>query len=270
MYRISISLFVSFLTVFVSCGSRDQQKQSPQEIEDPLKHLQGLVERYPDSLMLGQELIQAYRNHGNYDSAIQLTERLIDRDTANAYLWNIMATLFYESGDTLGTIRSLEKAVSMYPLPDYYIALGTVYAEMKNDDALIIADAVIDMPEPNPNRSEAYFIKGLYYNYNGQPRRAIRALDSALALNYTFMYAYREKAIALYELKQYQEALNTLRRAVLLQNRYDEGYYWMGKVYEKLNEPDSAAFSYENALLYDKNYTEAKEALDRLQKNKKR
>lgn len=257
------------MLLLTACGGREKSAGTKPPATDPLIDLQHQVAMYPDSMLLGQELIQVYRNRGHYDSAIALTQRLIHRDTTNAYLWNVMATLHYESGDTAGTIRSLEKAASMYPLPDYYIALGTVYAEMRNKEALRIADAVIDMPEPNPNKSEAYFIKGLYYNYNREPRKAIPVLDSAIGLNYTFMYAYREKAIALYDLADYNAALLTLKRAVLLQNRYDEGYYWMGRVYEKLNETDSAAICYQNALLYDKNYVEAQEALKQLQKRKK-
>ncbi len=45
---------------------------------------------------------------------------------------------------------------------------------------------------------DAYFIKGLYYNYMNEPKKAIPLLDSCLALDFTYMYAYREKAIALY------------------------------------------------------------------------
>ncbi len=56
-----------------------------------------------------------------------------------------------------------------------------------------------------------------------------------------------------------------MKRAVTIQNNFDEGYYWMGKCYEKLNKKDEAIQSYQNALLYDKDFIEAREALDRLQ-----
>ena len=79
------------------------------------------------------------------------------------------------------------------------------------------------------------------------------------------MYAYREKAIALYNLSKYNDALKVLKRAVTIQNNYDEGYFWMGKCYEKLNQKDEAIQSYQSALLYDKNFTEAREALKRLE-----
>ena len=54
------------------------------------------------------------------------------------------------------------------------------------------------------------------------------------------------------------------KRTVTIQNNFDEGYYWMGKCYEKLNRKDDAIQSYQTALLYDKNFTEAKEALEKI------
>jgi tetratricopeptide (TPR) repeat protein len=82
------------------------------------------------------------------------------------------------------------------------------------------------------------------------------------------MYAYREKGIALYQEKKYEEAIKVLSRGVTLQNNFDEGYYWMGKCYEKLNEKNEAIQSYQNALLYDKDFIEARKALERLQQEK--
>jgi tetratricopeptide (TPR) repeat protein len=178
-------------------------------------------------------------------------------------LWNIKATLYFENNDTLGAINSLQHAIDIYPLPEYLVALGTVFAEIKSENALKIADDLLQNNREK-NGKDAYFIRGLYYNYLNKSEKAIVNLDSCLKLDFTYMYAYREKAIALYQQKKYQEAVKVLKRAVTLQNNFDEGYYWMGKCYEKLNQKDEAIQSYQNALLYDKNFEEARRALDRL------
>jgi len=65
-------------------------------------------------------------------------------------------------------------------------------------------------------------------------------------------------------LGKYEEALGVLKKAVTIQNNFDEGYYWMGKCLEKLGRKDDAIQSYQTALLYDKNFTEAREALNKL------
>lgn len=256
----------TFVICLLACNNNDH-KVKPQESASALSDLKKAVAQYPDSLILVQELVQAYRNEGRYDSAINVTERQLNRDPGNAHLWNIKATLYFEKGDTLESVNALEHAIEIYPLPQYIVALGTVYAELKNKNAIHIADELL-YNGSEKNYDDAYFIKGLYFNYINQPQQAIKMLDSCLAMDYTYMYAYREKAIALYNLKKYDQSINVLKRAVTLQNNFDEGYYWMGRSYEKSDKPDSAIACYQNALLYDKNYVEASEALDRLTKKK--
>ena len=51
----------------------------------------------------------------------------------------------------------------------------------------------------------------------------------------------------------------------MFQNNFDEGYFWMGKCYEKLGRKDEAIESYQRALLYDKDYIEARDALNKIE-----
>ncbi len=253
------------ILLFAACNSEDKtpNPQIPSD-QNMVQNIKNQIKQYPDSLMLKENLIEAYRNEGYFDSAISVADEEIKKDSGSAYLWNIKATLYFENNDTLQAINSLKKAIGIYPLPEYLVALGTVYAEIKNPKSLYIADELL---RSNKNKSgkDAYFIKGLYYNYVNEPRMAITNLDSCLNLDFTYMYAYREKAIALYTEKKYPDALKVLKRAVTIQNNFDEGYYWMGKCYEKISDTTEAIQSYQNALLYDKNYVEAREALNKLE-----
>lgn len=250
---------------FSACTGNQNNTVKPRLNTATLTDLEKAVATYPDSATLVQELIQAYHKRGNYDSAIAIAERTVRRDTGNSYMWNVLASLKFESTDTLGAIDALEHAIGNYPLPEYYVALATIYAGMKNKNALHITDYLLENT-PTKNWDDAYFIKGYYYNCIGQPLKAIPYLDSCLGSNYTYMYAYREKAIAMYDLKKYEEAVRILTKAVTIQNNYEEGYYWLGKAYEKLNKKDSAIESYQFALLYDNEFPEAREALEKLTK----
>ena len=58
--------------------------------------------------------------------------------------------------------------------------------------------------------------------------------------------------------------MDVLERAVTVQNNFDEGYFWMGKCYEKLNQKEEAIESYQAALLYDPDFVEARQALNKL------
>lgn len=258
------AFYFAIILLFFSCTNEKKKlKQAPSI--NVLEYLKKEVDKYPDSLLLVHDLIEQYRNEGHYDSALALTDAQIKKDSGNAFLWNIKATLFFESEDTLKAIDALEHAIAIYPLPDYLAALGTIYAELKNRNAIHIADELLHLKKDKSTKN-AFFIKGLYYNFVNKSDSAIIFLDRSLQMDYSYMYAYREKAIALYQLKKYEEAINVLRRAVTIQNNFDEGYYWMGKSYEKLGQTEDAILCYQNALLYDKDYTEARDALDSLQK----
>ncbi len=257
-------LIASIISMYNLNACSDKKNDSTDAIT--LTEEQQLISQsnaYPDSLLLKENLIQFYRESGRYDQAIQATSEAIKKDSINPRLWDIKATLYFENGDTLQSIMAFEKAIDLYPDPAYIISLGTLYAQTKNEKALALADALLIASKSKADK-EAFFIKGLYYNYTGDKKKAIVFFDKCLSLSYSFMEAYREKAIALYDMGQYPEALAVLDKAVTLQNNFDEGYYYMGRCFEKLNRKAEAAEAYQTAIMYDPNYSEAKDALAKL------
>ena len=252
-----------FIILTVSCNNNEDNETTKPPGDSTIHQLKQAVEQYPDSLQLLEKLIQYYSANGIYDTAIAITDNALKRDSEVAELWDIKATLHYENEDTLNSIRAFERAISIYPLPEYIISLGTIYAQTKNPKALQVADALI-LGDKSRAQKEALFIKGLYYNYTGDKKKAMMFFDSCIRVDYTYMFAYREKAIVLYDMGKFQDALEVLTKAVTIQNNFDEGYYWMGKCYEKLNRTQDAIESYQTTLMYDKDFIEAKEALKRL------
>lgn len=248
----------------VACNHKEKdQPATPTGIDTQEKNLEDAIAQYPDSMLLKENLIQYYRDNGNYDMAIGYTGNIIQKDSNNAHLWDIKATLYFEDEDTLNSIKAYEKAISIVPDPGYIMSLGSLYAQTKNPKAIVMADALVQASKTAATK-EALFIKGLYYSYTGDKQKAIGFFDNSLALDYTFMFAYREKAIALYDMGKYEEALAVLDKALTLQNSFDEGYYWTGRCLEKLNRINEAIDYYRTALQYDPNFVEAKDALAKL------
>jgi tetratricopeptide (TPR) repeat protein len=225
--------------------------------------LAGMIAKYPDSLVLKENLIQYYRENENYDRARAVIAEALKKDSNNARLYDIKATLAYEDQDTATAISSFEKAIEIYPEPEYVIALATLYAQQKNPKALHLADALIRGSKANADK-EALFIKGLYYSAIGEKQKSLSYFDQALQMSYTFMEAYREKALSLYSLGKYQEALNVMDKALTVQNSWDEGYYFSGMILEKMGRKEDAIVSYQNALSISPDYDEARDALAKL------
>ncbi len=179
-------IHIFLLMVIISCFScSDEEVQTPFAAVNELQQLQQLkqeIAKYPDSLLLVEKLIQYYRNKGAYDSAITVTDGAIKRGPNVVDLWDIKAILHFENGDTINAISSFESAIDIFPLPEYLISLGTLYAQTKNPKALIIADALM-LAENAKAGKEAFFIKGLYYNYIGNKKKAIALFDRSTAKN---------------------------------------------------------------------------------------
>jgi tetratricopeptide (TPR) repeat protein len=232
-------------------------------IPEEEKQLRSLIAQYPDSLLLKENLIQYFRVSDNYGEAISVAKNALAKDSLNDRLLDIKATLYFENGDTVNAIKDFEKAIAINPQPEYIISLGSLYAQTKNPLALALSDALLQTPAANAQK-QAIFIKGLYYSYTGDKLKAIEHFDFCLKIDYRDILAYREKAICLYDLGKYEAALDVLQKSVAIQNTFDEGYYWMGRCYEKLDKRKEAIEHYQMALQIDPNYIEAKDALGKL------
>ena len=251
------------LLIFVACNSPEKEGPAVKQAVNQETQLIDAVTAYPDSLLLLENLVQYYRERGNYDRALVSLNKANSKDSINPRLWDIKGTLHYEGGDTAQAIRSYETAISILPEPVIIISLGALYAKIKNPKALDMADALLIGDKSNAAK-EAWFIKGLYYNAINEKQKAITFFDKALSVNYTFMDAYREKALVYYDLGKYRDALAVLDKAVTLQNNFEEGYYYKGLCLEKLNRVKEAVEAYQMALLYDPGYVEAQDALAKL------
>ncbi len=258
--------FFLLLSVIIFFACQDGQKKPILNVNvSEEDSLQKLVNQYPDSTIIREDFIQFFREHGEYSKAISQTDQAIRKDSLNDRMWYIKGILQSENSDTAAAVLSLEKAFSLKPNADYLLKLANLYALTKNFKAIQLADA---LSKYDIAAEKLLYIKGSYYLAINDKTKGIYFMDQALQINFTFMEAYREKAIALYDQQKYASALQVLNKAVTLQNSFEEGYYYIGLCLEKLNRNEEAIEAYQKALMYDSGYEEAKIALQRLDKTK--
>jgi tetratricopeptide (TPR) repeat protein len=258
-------ILIYFSLFLVACHEPEKQADSVSTTSAAVQEetLKAAVKNYPDSLLILQNLVQYYTNGQNYDAALAFVNQALAKDSIRPDLWDLKSIVAAQKGDTALAMKSLEKAIGILPDPQYIIALGALYAETSNPLALDMADALLIGTKAKAEK-EAYFIKGLYYTYKNEKEKAIPFFDKSIAASYTFMEAWLEKGLALYDLKKYKEAAEVLEKSISIQNNFDKGYYYLGQCYEKLNRTDEAIQAYQMALNYDPNYVEAKDALGKL------
>ena len=255
----NIFLFCAALIILYACNNAATEKRSATLPAAEIL-LRDAIAKYPDSVVLKENLIQYFRENSNYSEAIAETDIAIKKDTTNPRLWDMKAILHLENSDTLNSIKAFERAIAIEPQPTYLLSLGTLYAQTRNKSALNLADELLTAPKANASK-EAFFIKGLYFSATNDKQQAISFFDKCLALDFMNVPAYKEKATSLYNLGKYKDAIHTLEKAVAIQSTFDEGFYWLGRCYEKINQPKDAAEYYKLALQIDPDYAEAKDAL---------
>lgn len=252
-----------FLFLFiVSCNSNTKNEVSKNTIF--LENLKDQIASYPDSTELRVHLIYILDSLALYKDAMYETDILIKKDSFNADSWYIKAKLYEKIKDTSSAIVNYKRAIRIYPSPENILNLANLYAEYRNDTALILCNQIETTYPDKKYSADCLFIGGVYYSRSGNKNKALELFD--LCINYSFSYivAYLEKGFIFYDNKEYQKALEIFKLASQVNTTYADAYYWQAKCFEALNNKPNAIANYEKALLLDKQLTEAESAIKRL------
>ena len=226
-----------------------------------------LLARNPDSAALRMALSSTYEAGGDFRSALQLMESGIQRDSLNPVFWNRKASLLLSMGDTAGATGSLLRSLSVNPSQtDILLELGFIYADRRDAAALSVAEKILS-PEGDPRfRTEAHYLKGIYFGNIGRYAEALNAYDQAIASSYTFTDAYIEKGILLFEQKRVRDALQVFEKVLTVNNTLADAYYWRGRCLETGGDKTAALDDYRRALSLDPGILGAQEGEKRLSK----
>ncbi len=227
------------------------------------KLLQDCMIKFPANEEFKRLLSDLLVQSGRTTKAISLFDDMIKNDSSNADAWYEKGRLLEQSHDTPNAIAALSRAFSLQPTTTYTLELANMYAENKNAKALALCDDIIKKDSAR-ELTDPFFIKGIYYSNTSQYDIAIVQFDSCIGRDWKLTDAYIEKGIAFFKQKNYDNALNTFRTAVSVSFNSPDAYFWIGRCYEAINKKEEAVQYYQKAILLDKDFTEAKEALKRV------
>ena len=230
---------------------------------DAIKLLQDCIAKFPANEEFKRLLSDVYVQSGKSADALALFNNIIKNDSADADAWYEKGRLQEQIHDTPNAIASLQKAHDLQPTITYTLELANIYAENNNSRALQLCGDVIGR-DSSRELTDPFFIKGIYYSNTKQYDAAIVQFDSCIGRDWKLTDAYIEKGIAFFKQKNYDNALNTFRMAASVSFSYPDAYFWIGRCYEAINKKTEAAQYYEKAIMLDKDFTEAKEALKRV------
>lgn len=222
------------------------------------------VRQYPDSAGLRLKLAISLDSIQAYKEALTQMDSLIYKDSLNYGLWYTNGRIAEDSGDTLQAMQSYDRAIRIYPSADAMLSLANLYAEQKNERALIICSNVKRLRLGREYDAHADFISGVYNARTKNIPAALKFFDACIANDYTYMEAYIEKGLVYFDSKQYREALNVFSFASKVNALDPDPYYWLGRCYEMMNVKDSAVLRFKQSLNLNKGDKATQDALKRL------
>jgi tetratricopeptide (TPR) repeat protein len=232
--------------------------------EEMVKLLNTLVQQFPENAEVRRRLSEAYIQLGSPKKALEQYNEILRSDSTNFEAWYEKASISAQARDTPAAIQALEHAYQLQPMLMYGISLANLYAETKNSAALTLCDALLAKESGDP-----FFVKGVYYANIGQTRLALEQFENCIKRDWKLTDAYIEKGIILFNDKNIDEALKTFSLASRVSNTNPDAYYWQGRCYEISGRPEDARDNYLRAYMLDRNFTEAKSALERIDKKQK-
>jgi tetratricopeptide (TPR) repeat protein len=263
MRYLSIIIFVSLLAG--ACKS-DKEKNTPgaKELPGYVNDLAERVNKHPDSTGLRFLLIEAYDSLGMFQEAIAQTDSIIKGDSTNNAVWMRKGMLQESAKDTLGAIRSYKRSIAIYPAVDAQLSLANLFAERKNDTALLLVMNVARMMPDNLTLANCDFIAGVYHSRKGHVKMAEELFNRCISENIGLMEAYIEKGLLYFDQKKFDEALKIFQTATSVNGKYADAFYYQARCYEAMGKTQEAVSLYKQALSIDPGLKEAAAALNRL------
>jgi tetratricopeptide (TPR) repeat protein len=182
------------------------------------------------------------------NKAADSTSLLLEQYPDSVELINQISSSALELGDTARSIQLLSQSLGLkLDQPEVENQLGFLLAAIKSEQSLLIATRMTHS-EKALHAAKGHYIKGLFYANTGNDKEPIKSFDSSIISNFTFTDAYIEKAISLYHTEEINKAIDALSKAMDLDSKNPDVYYWLGLCYEQKKETEKALAFYQETL----------------------
>ena len=231
--------------------------------KDAVALLKDCLKKFPDNPEFKRRLAEAYSHAGDSNDAIAMYDNMIKNDSTNFEALYEKGILLTQLKDTAKAITALEKAWRLQPIMQTGLALANLYAETENPNTIALCDA-LQKRDSAREFVDPVFLKGVYYSNVKDYPKAIALFDECTRIDWKFIEPYLEKGMIMYEQRNYDEAIKTFQYAIKISYTNADAYYWTARCYEAIGKKDEALDYYYQAVTFDRDFREAKEAIKRL------
>jgi tetratricopeptide (TPR) repeat protein len=191
------------------------------------------------------------RNEKDFADAVEALKKMIAFRPKFAGSYDVLGGLYLAKGDATAALENYEKAINLDPKNhNYYINVGRVYSELKNNDDAAI-ESFRKAIELKPDFAWAYRQLGLLYHRRKNDAEAIKYLESAIRYDSKYLPAYLDLADIYRTQKNYAEAINPLTAAIGVAPKNPAPYRQLGRIYLDSANADEALRNFNRAVEYD-------------------
>lgn len=223
-----------------------------------------------NALRLEPENTDALLKYGEFQLYLQdypaVFENVNKALKLNPYLakgYFIKGMAYTEMKDTAMAISSFQTCVEQDP--EYYHAhmqLGLLFAAKHDPICINYFNNAIRV---NPEKPEAYYALGFFYQEHGNYEDALLCYDNMLKVSPKNAAAlYNKGYVHLVYLDHYDEAIDWFTQTIQVDPRYADAYYNRGYAYELKSNKAAARQDYQNAIRVQPDHKLAEQGLRRV------
>ncbi len=195
------------------------------DYEQAEKSIRHAMRLNPDNSFAQVRYATLLFNRRRLSEASEVIARALKLDPQSqwAHLWNgLILNAMNKKSEAIAEIR---KAIELNPKFDTAIYnLGCCYLNARPRQFALARECFQKALEINPAYKEAYYQLGMSYGYQDRYDVALVYMDKAIALEAGYLTARNWRALVLFEMKRYEEAVDEYGSAILLDPRNDELY----------------------------------------------
>jgi tetratricopeptide (TPR) repeat protein len=259
---IALYLLSAFL---FSCTNEGSKPNTPASDTPSTSATEQLLQDSSTADTVREQLIEQLVQKNQYNKALEQIDRLLAKDSSNPGWLYMKADALERSGDTSAAINYYNKAVNKAGIfIEAEMRAANLFAETGNKNALVLCDNLLKNAGATRFRSDILMMKGIYYSKIQNSVKALEVFNQVIREDYSYMDAYIEKGLVYYDQKKYADAWKVFNKSTEVSNTFADGYFWMAKAEEKMNQKEEAIANYKRSLALDQNFSEVREALERL------
>jgi Flp pilus assembly protein TadD len=216
-------------------------------LKDPKEMIQ-----YHVFITSGEKAMQ----EGRFEQALEAFREVIQADPSNAFVRNLMGTVYYQQRDTLHARMEFQKAIEINPdIAVAYQNLGNIQYHQKN--FLQAAKFYEKAIELDPNEAEYYIGLAGIYEILGDTRKAEVTYDTAIELGYSSPQLLVAHGKILMRLERFEDAQDSFEEALRINSDHAPAYNELGNLLDRMGNASEAASKYIKALSINPQFTAA-------------